>query len=147
VARIQFERLELPDDLRHLFDSIRGQVRPSEPADAAECSPPMDVIETDGGVEVFVDLPGASADSLQVVFARNVLVVSGHKPAPVCEHCHEAAFHLAERTFGRFVRGVRLDGSFDAERATASLTSGELRISIPRIEDRRGREIRIPVRG
>ena len=81
MARIQFERLELPDDLRHLFDSIRGQARPSEPADAAECSPPMDVIETDGGIEVFVDLPGAPAAFLEVVFARNVLLVSGHEAA------------------------------------------------------------------
>jgi HSP20 family molecular chaperone IbpA len=41
---------------------------------------------------------------------------------------------------------VRLDGAFDAGRASASFTSGELRITIPRLEERRGREIRIPVR-
>jgi HSP20 family protein len=146
VTRIQFERLELPDDLRHLFDSIRAQGDPSDLSGAAECAPPLDVVETDAGIDVLVDLPGVPAGSISVVFTRNVLMIAGQKPAPVCEHCREAAFHLAERTFGRFVRAVRLDGSFDAERAIAALSVGVLRISLPRIDDRRGREIRIPVR-
>ena len=61
-----------------------------------------------------------------------------------CRH-REAAFHLAERGFGRFIRAVRLAGAFDAGNARASLTAGELRIFLPRIDDRRGREIRIDV--
>ena len=58
----------------------------------------------------------------------------------------EAAFHVAERTFGRFARGVRLTGAFDVGRADARLRAGELRVTLPRIDERRGRERRIPVR-
>jgi HSP20 family molecular chaperone IbpA len=41
---------------------------------------------------------------------------------------------------------VRLTGAFDAARAVATLRAGELRVTLPRIEERRGREHRIPVR-
>jgi HSP20 family molecular chaperone IbpA len=62
----------------------------------------------------------------------------------VCPHS-QAAFHLAERTFGRFARAVRISGAFDAGRATATLVEGELRVILPRIEERRGHDIRIEI--
>ena len=43
------------------------------------------------------------------------------------------------------MRAVRLTGAFDAGKATATLSAGELRVILPRIEERRGRDIRIPV--
>ena len=144
MARIYIERQDLPEDVRRLFDTI-WEEWDFLPAAAAECSPPLDVRETDNGVEVLVDLPGVHASAVQVLFARNVLLVAGHKLPPTCDH-DEAAFHLAERAFGRFARAVRLDGAFEGARASATLNAGELRVAIPRIEDRRGREIRIPVR-
>ncbi|HEY1308104.1 MAG TPA: Hsp20/alpha crystallin family protein [Vicinamibacterales bacterium] len=146
MARIPLERQDLPDDVRRLFETIWQTVDPADAVGAVECSPPLDVLESEAGVDVLVDLPGISQESLQVVFARNTLLIAGRKRPPACDHRHEAAFHVAERTFGRFARIVSLEGSFDADRAVATLSAGELRISLPRIEDRRGREIRIAVR-
>jgi len=146
VARIYFEPQDLPEDVRQLFEAIGRKAERSQPSQSVECSPPLDVLETAAGVEILMDLPAVPADALQVVFSRGVLLVAGHKPAPQCAHRTEAAFHVAERAFGRFARIVRLDGSFAAEQAVATLAAGELRISVPRISDRRGREIRIPVR-
>jgi HSP20 family molecular chaperone IbpA len=74
------------------------------------------------------------------------LIVMGRKNPSACEHQREAAFHVAERTFGRFARGVRLTSAFDVGRADARLRAGELRVTLPRIEERRGLERRIPVR-
>jgi HSP20 family protein len=145
MTRIYLERQDLPADLQRLFDVLASGDTPRQGA-AAECSPPMDVIETDEAVEVIVDLPAVSAPAVQIVFARNVLLVAGHKAPPACDHHRDAAFHLAERGFGRFARAVRLDGAFDAGRAAATLAAGELRVSLPRVDDRRGREIRIPIR-
>lgn len=145
VARIYIERRDLPDDLQRLFDAIWEGPSSDRPVSAAECSPPLDVIETETGIEIVVDMPGVFPDAVHVVCARNVLMIAGEKMPAVCEH-REAAFHLAERAFGRFARAVRLDGAFDAGRASASFNAGELRITMPRIDDRRGKEIRIPVR-
>ena len=142
MAHIYWEHRELLDDpgLRRLLE---GE---GNPGAAGDWTPPMDVVETSSAVEVLMDLPGVPRSHLTVVFSQGTLVVAGRKVAASCAH-REAAFHLAERGFGRFVRAVRLSGAFDAGRAEASLTGGELRIVLPRIEERRGRDIRIDVAG
>ncbi|MEN3337389.1 MAG: hypothetical protein V7647_1065 [Acidobacteriota bacterium] len=111
----------------------------------ADCTLPLDVLETAAGIDVVMDLPGVRVADLSILFVRNTLVITGRKLPGACEHAG-AAFHLAERTFGRFARAVRVAGAFDAARADATLRAGELRVMLPRIEERRGAEIRIPVR-
>jgi HSP20 family protein len=142
VARIFLERRGLGDEARRLIDMLDRE-RPSAEM-TGEFSPPLDIIETATTIEIIADLPGVAIDDVQVVFGRGLLVIGGRKLPPGCEQ-REAAFHLAERGFGRFARAVRLTGAFDAGRAQATMTAGELRIVVPRIEDRRGREIRISV--
>jgi HSP20 family protein len=136
VARVYVERRELPVDLVRFLDAR---------AAAAECTPPMDVVESDAAIELLLDLPGVAAASVEIVFAQNVLLVTGTKLPAACEH-GEAGFHIAERAFGRFARAVSLDGAYDTAHATATLRDGELRVVLPRLDERRGAPIRIPVR-
>ena len=142
MPRIYLERRDLGDELRRLFDRLDGESRAA--GGTGECTPPLDVIDSPGSVEIVMDLPGVKADAVQIVLSRATILIAGTKMAAGCAH-KDAAFHLAERTFGRFARVVRLAGAFDAGRARATLTAGELRIEMPRIEERRGRQIRIPI--
>lgn len=112
----------------------------------AECSPPLDIIETAEGLEILMDLPGMTATAVEIAIEQSTLVIAGHKPPPACAH-DNAGFHLAERAFGRFARAITIDGPYDSGHARATLAQGELRIVLPRIDDRRGRRIVIPVRG
>ena len=113
-------------------------------AKTVEYRPAVDVIETADSIDVVADLPGIPAESVRVTFTKGTLVIAGQKRAPVCAH-REAAFHLAERTFGHFACVVRCEVAVDAGRARATLVRGELHIVLPRIEERRGREIPITV--
>jgi HSP20 family protein len=135
MARVYVERRELPAELLRLLDAT-----PS----AAECTPPLDIVETDAGLEAIMDLPGVPASAVEIVFSRNVLLVTGRKEATMYEE-GDSAFHIAERSFGRFARAIEVDGAFDAGRATATFANGELRIVLPRLAERRGAEIRIPI--
>jgi len=142
VASIFLERRSLDDDLRRLFEQLTTVDAPT----TAECTVPMDVVETSDAVEIVMDVVGVSADAVKVVVANNTVLVTGEKRPAACEHCGQAAFHVAERVFGRFARAVKLSGAFDVARADARLRNGELRVVLPRIDDRRGREHRVPVR-
>jgi HSP20 family protein len=135
MARVYVERRELPAELLRLLDATPV---------AAECTPPLDIIETDAAIETILDIPGVPRDSIEIVFSRNVLLVTGQKLPAACEH-RDAAFHIAERSFGRFARAIGVEGAFDAGRAAATLTDGELRIVLPRLAERRGGQIRIPI--
>jgi HSP20 family protein len=128
------------EDLRQAFrEAGRGLGRDA----TTGWVPPMDVIERPEGIEVILDLAGARG-AVRATVKGGVLIVAGEKrqPGPCA---HGAAFHVAERTFGAFVRVVPLRMAFDAAGIKATLANGELRITVPRIEDRRGREIDIPI--
>ena len=135
MARVYVERRELPDDLRRLLET--GTT-------ALEFTPPIDVVESETAIQILLDLPGVDPRQIDVVFSRNVLLISGEKAPVACDQ-NEATFHIAERAFGRFARAIGVEGAFDAGKATATLTNGELRVVLPRLHERRGGKIRIPV--
>lgn len=140
MARIFFDQRDLPGNVRRLFEQLDDQG-----TGAAEWTPLVDVVETPAGLEIVVDLPGVAASDIEVSAAGGALLIAGRKSPPGCER-HHAAFHLVERSFGSFARRIPLSGAFDMGRADARLHGGELRIVLPRIEERRGRAIRIDVR-
>ena len=133
---------DLAEDARQLLNELDREV-PGVANINAECRPPLDVLERTSTVEVVVDIPGVPADSLRVVIRRNTLLIVGAKPPTPAGA--DVRFHLAERAYGRFARAVRLSGAFDASRARATTEAGQMRIVLPRMEDRRGRLYTVPV--
>jgi len=139
------ETSDLADDIRELFDDLATSLKQEHRAYSGECHPSLDVLENDESVEVVVDVAGVAADALRVLFRAGVLIVAGEKaPTPAGPH---QTFHLVEREFGRFARAVRLTGAFDVQHGRATLRAGELRILLPKLEDRRNGPHRIPVTG
>ena len=133
---------DLADDIRRMFAELgRAQAIGS----GAEFEPPLDVQEDGNAVEVVVDLPGVHPADVRVVIKGNTVLIAGEKLAPSRDSCAGATFHLIERGFGRFARVVRLNGAIDGSRARATLVSGELRVRVPTIDERRGHEIRVPI--
>lgn len=157
VAQFSFvippaETRDLGGDLRQLFADIDATLPPEHRVYSGECHPPLDVLETQSGVEVIVDVAGVPADGIRILFRRDTLMIAGEKaPGPPSSRSgahsenSEPTFHLVEREFGRFARAVRLTGAFDVSRASASLTGGELTIVLPRLADRRGQPHIIPL--
>jgi HSP20 family protein len=135
---------ELSLEVRRLFEELAQQRADRRAFVSGECSPVLDVLETERTLEVVVDLPGITADALRVLIKNGVVLIVGEK-----ERAEPArtptSYHLVERDFGRFARAVRLHSAVDAGQARAVLALGELRVVLPKIADRRGREIRVRV--
>ena len=112
---------------------------------AGECAPPLDVFETDDMLEITVDLPGVDPAAIRIVGKGDSVLIAGEKAARRAHR--ESSFHLVERGYGRFARVVRLGRACDTSKARATLVEGELRISIPKIAEQRGRAIPITVNG
>ena len=140
MPRIFLEHHDMGEDMRRLVDLLEAEAR----GGPGEFAPPIDVVEHAGAVEITADLPGLPHEQIQVTFTRGVLVIAGFKKPAVCPHA-DAAFHVAERAFGRFGRAIRISGAVDVGRARATLRQGELRVVLPRIAERRGPEIHIPI--
>ena len=137
---------DLTDEVGRLFDDIDRATGGTRRMPSGHCNPAFDVQETPEALEVVMDLPGVAATHVRVLLKNGALVIAGEKPSPYPGGRGETTFHLVERGFGRFARAVRLSGAFHTARASATLANGELRVRVPKVEERRGRDIAVPVR-
>jgi len=135
---------DLAHEVRRLFEDLARHRPDRRPFVSGECSPTLDVLETEATVEVLVDVPGLSADALRVLIKNGVVLIVGEKERAEPSRT-PTSYHLVERDFGRFARAVRIHTAVDAGRARATLANGELRIVLPRLDERRGQEIIVSV--
>jgi len=131
---------EFPDELRRIFGEL-GRTLGEQLT--GECSPAVDVYETDETVEITVDMPGVSQDALRIVAKGQTVLIAGLKIPRRSRG--DSSFHLVERGYGRFARAVRLMVACDTARGRATIVNGELRVSLPKIVERRNATIRIPI--
>jgi HSP20 family protein len=134
---------EFAEDVRQVFREL-GRAFGSESL-AGECAPLIDVYETDDTLEITVDLPGVDTGAVRVIAKGDSVLIAGEKAARRARR--ESSFHLVERGYGRFARVVRLGRSCNTAHARATLLHGELRVSVPKIPEQRGRAIPITVNG
>jgi HSP20 family protein len=85
----------------------RQVFRPTKPAEMGPAwEPPVDILETDQEVLVFVGLPGVDADQVETIIDDGDLFVAGTRQLPSV--LRTAAIHRLELPQGRFERRIRL---------------------------------------
>jgi HSP20 family protein len=134
---------DLGHEVRRLFEDLARR-RERRYTVSGECLPLQDVFETERTIEIVLDVPGVTPENCRVMIKAGVVLVVGEKERPEPSR-GPASFHLVERDFGRFARAVRVHAAIDAAKARARLKDGELRIILPKLPDRRGREIIVSI--
>jgi len=102
--------------------------------------PRVDILETDRGLMLLADVPGATPDGLTITLDRRALNIH----ATVQDHAPEGyspIYH--EYQVGNFECDFALSGDFDADKIEASLTNGVLRVAVPSAEQAEARTIKI----
>ena len=145
TSSMELDPADLAEDVHRLLDDLSRRRPDRRHMVAGECMPVVDVFETEKAIEIVLDLPGVAADCLRVLFKAGVVLVVGEKERPDFSKRAPASFHLVERDFGRFARAVRVNVAIDAANAAARLQHGELRIVLPRIKERRGTGVIVPI--
>jgi HSP20 family protein len=135
---------DLSQEVRRLFEDLARRRPDRRHMVSGECLPLLDVFETERTIEVVLDVPGVASDSLRILIKTGIVLVAGEKERQDPSR-GPASFHLVERDFGRFARAVRVHSAIDASKVRARLKDGELRILLPKIQDRRGQEYMIPI--
>jgi HSP20 family protein len=110
---------------------------------------PMDAYRQGDNFYIHLDLPGVSADSIDLTVEQNVLTVRAER-APVradnANGADGAELIVAERPYGTFTRQVFLGETLDAERIDADYTAGVLTLTIPVHEAAKPRNIQVSSR-
>ena len=136
---------DMGQEVRRLFDDLSKRRPDRRHMVSGECMPLLDVFETDRTIEVVLDVPGVTSEGVRILIKSGVVLVVGEKERAEPSSRTPASFHLVERDFGRFARAVRIHAAIDASQVRARLKDGELRVILTKIQERRGREVLVPV--
>lgn len=101
---------------------------------------PMDAWQENGEFVIAFDLPGVSADSVDLNVERNVLTVRAERKDSTGSDVELIA---SERPRGVFSRQLILGDTLDTEKVTASYDAGVLTLRIPVAEQAKPRKISI----
>jgi HSP20 family protein len=81
-----------------------------------------------------MDVPGVSAEQLEIELENDVLTIRGERPFPYEDGEGEPTLRRVERSFGRFERVLRVPRGLDPNAIQAELHDGVLTLRIPRPE-------------
>ncbi len=109
--------------------------------------PAADVLAVEEEVLVHMDVPGLSAENLEIELENDVLTVRGERVFPYDGETGDAdggyAWQLIERSFGKFERVVRVPTGLDPDAIAATVADGVLTLRIPKPETLKPRRIQI----
>jgi len=108
-------------------------------------TPNVDLCETKDSVTVRIELPGVDLADVSVTIQNGMLRIQGIKREPAVSQ-KLLCYYCVERTYGRFQREIRLDWVVDARQASGALENGVLTVELPKLPDRRGSSLGVPVK-
>ena len=104
-------------------------------------APRMDIEDSGEEVLVTAELPGVDIKNVDVSVSGNVLTVRGEKKD---EHeDRDGGYYHRERWSGSFQRSLTLPDAIDSEKVKAEMKNGILRISFPKREEVKPKQISV----
>jgi HSP20 family protein len=138
----EFETLQ--EEINRLFNVARVP----EPRGIFEraYSPAVDVMENPDGFEVLCDVPGIEIKDIEISIAGSVLTLKGEKKSGEGKGGNGADRYRGETWEGRFQRTLQLPVAVDPDRVEAVLKDGVLRITLPKHQEVKPRQISVKAR-
>ncbi len=130
-------------EMDRLWDSIFEGRSGRSPEELGEWHPTLDISETKNDFVVKAELPGIDSKDIDISLTNDVLTIKGEKKQEKDEKNEN--YHLVERSYGSFVRSVRLPGEIQSDKISASYKNGILRVTLPKSEAAKKKEIKIKV--
>ena len=138
--------VSLQDRMNTLFNqSFRGLNRGGTEEDWAQgaWSPAVDIYEKDGNIVLKAELPGVDPKDVDVRVENNVLTLRGERKFD--SDVKKEGYHRVERAYGTFGRSFTLPTVVDTEKINAEYKDGVLRVTLPKREEAKAKQIAISV--
>ena len=103
-------------------------------------TPNVDIFETDREITLLADLPGVTSDNLTIDLRENTLTLTGEVES-VGGTDEEGL--LIEYETGKYHRQFSLSNLIDQSKINAKLNDGVLRLTLPKVEEAKPRQIEI----
>lgn len=103
--------------------------------------PDVDILETDDGFVISSEIPGMKKEDISLTLEDDILILKGEKKREA--DVENQNYQLNERRFGKFSRYFVLPDSIEPEKIRTSFKDGLLRVSIPKSEVAKEKEIKV----
>ena len=103
-------------------------------------TPRVDLVESADSVVLYADMPGVSAESVDITLDKNVLTINGTVSAPTLE-----GYRLIHREYrpGVYSRQFSLSDGIDTANIAAEMNHGVLRLVLPKAPQMVARRIAV----
>ena len=138
--------VSLQDRMNRLFDdSFRGVGRAAEEdwALGGSWAPAVDIFEHEGNIVLKAELPGVDAKDVDIRVENNVLTLRGERKFD--SEVKRDSYHRVERSYGAFSRSFTLPTVVDTGNIKAEFKEGVLRVTLPKREEAKPKQITISV--
>ena len=142
MSLTQYDPLSSLPSLRSFEDAVARLL--SEPRAARPWSPAVDILETENDVILKADLPDVKLEDIEVRVENQTLSLKGERKFE--KEDSKNGFHRIERSYGAFARSFTLPPSVDAERVNAAYTNGVLKVTLPKKEAAKPRQVKVEVK-
>lgn len=148
ISTLAGDMVSLRSAMDRLFNEsfVPGATRAFWSNGTGQAALPLDVYATEDHVVVLAAIPGIDPENVRITIDKNTLTLAGEVPNVAdAEDANGAAWYLHELPFGSFERSLTLPMALDAARAEATFDNGMLRLTLPKAESEKPKQIKVKV--
>jgi len=141
--------VSLQDRMNRLYDeSYRSRTAGSTGQEedwalGGSWAPVVDIYEQDGNIVLKAEIPGVDPKDVQIRVENNTLTLSGERK--IDTQVKRDTYHRIERSYGVFTRSFTLPTTVDQENIQAEFKDGVLKVTLPKREEAKPKQISIHV--
>ncbi len=149
MAIVRFEPFRdlvtIQDRMNRLFsEAFRGARDVDEDwALGGSWAPAVDVLEQEGNIVLKAELPGVDPKDVDIRVENNTLTLRGERRFD--NEVKRESFHRVERSYGAFARSFSLPSVVETEKIQAEYKDGILKVTLPKKEEAKPKQIAISV--
>jgi HSP20 family protein len=132
-------------DFNRMFNTTLPRLFAGEEVLSGNWSPRVDIYEDQNSIVLEADLPGLKAGDFKLSIENFKLTLSGERKFE--KNAGGDNWHRVERSYGAFTRTFSLPNTVSVEEVNAEFRDGVLRVTLPKREEVKARQIEVTVKG
>lgn len=131
------------DEMDHMLNTIAPGIASELSLGRGVWNPAVNIAETDDNYTVTAELPGFNKTDFKVTYDNGFLSIRGERKKEKDEKGKE--WHRIESYYGSFERSFYLPMPVKSEKIDAQYKDGVLTLTLPKIEEKKPKEIEVKV--